>query len=81
MLTSTRLYKYVVRSLQENSSLLLTISIRLKGLSAIEEVVAKLSKHFLSNMLGSITLDNVFKLDAIIQDYISIKDIVIELRY
>jgi hypothetical protein len=81
MLTSIRLYKRAARSSRENGPLLPTASARLKGLSAIEEVTAGLSERFSCDAPGSATLDDAFEPDAATQDYVSIEDIVAELRH
>lgn len=64
ILGSIRLYKRAARSSQENGPLLPTTSVRLKGLSAIEEVAAGLSERFSSDVPGSATLDDAFEPDG-----------------
>lgn len=81
MLGSIRLYKRTARTSQENGPLLPTESGRLKGLSAIEEVVAGLSEHFSSDSPGFATLDDALEPDDAIQDYVSVEEIVEELRH
>jgi hypothetical protein len=81
ILGSIRLYKRAARTSQENGPLLPTECGRLKGFSAIEEVVAGLTERFSSDSPDFTALDNALDLDSPIQDLISTEEIVEELRH
>jgi hypothetical protein len=64
ILGSIRLYKRAARTSQENGPLLPTECGRLKGFSAIEEVVAGLTERFSSDSPDFTALDNAIDLDS-----------------
>jgi hypothetical protein len=66
ILSSIRLtlYKRTARASRENSPLLPTECGRLKGFSAIEEVVARLTERFSSDSPDFTALDNALNLDG-----------------
>lgn len=78
VLGSIRLYKRAARMSQENGPLLPTEAGRLMGLSAIGEVAAGLAGRFSSD---SASFDHAPCLEEDSSDYISVEEIVEELRH